>query len=219
MSVITISGQPGTSEEYVAGKVAESLGYRLVDRPMILDILKQYGIVEYDKLLDTPPHLFDGLAKDKRSANDLLNSIYLLFAKRGKVVISSKRAFISLEPFLNAFTIYLKADPAERLKKIMEWYQLGRKDADNFLREEEERRMGIIESMYNRKIDSLSPWTMVLDIHKLGLEKCIEIIVNANKKIAKADEVFGWQNGIPTTDTIETDPVMENTIDSVLGVG
>lgn len=216
MSVITISGQVGAGEQIVAHRVAESLGYRLVDRPVILEVLKQYGIVEYEKLLDTPPHLFDGLADEKRSANDFLNVLYLLFARRGRVVILSRRAFLSLEPFLNAFTVFLKSSVSERVKNIMRWEHLDEKGADEFIRDEEEKRKGIIESLHNRKLNSMDPWSLIVDVHKLGMDKVVDIIVEANKKISEADEAFGWQDGIPTTDTIETDSVMERAVDKVL---
>ncbi|MCA1753491.1 MAG: cytidylate kinase-like family protein, partial [Spirochaeta sp.] len=146
MSVITITGQVGAGEQLVAKKVAESLGYNLVDRPMIEELLTQYGIVEPEKLLDIPPQLFDGLSADKLTASDLLNSLYLVFAKRGNVVILSRRAFISLEPFLNVFTVFLKAVMSERIKSIMTEMHMDAKDAEAYIASEEERRRGIVKA-------------------------------------------------------------------------
>ncbi|MFN2311904.1 MAG: hypothetical protein ABR590_07590, partial [Spirochaetia bacterium] len=59
-------------------------------------------------------------------------------------------------------------------------------------------------------------WTLMADTHKLGIEGVIAMITKANSKIIEADEYFGWQDGIPTTDTIETDPVMEKTVDELM---
>jgi hypothetical protein len=33
--------------------------------------------------------------------------------------------------------------------------------------------------------------------------------------VAKYDELFGWQDGLPTIDTIEVDPIMEGVVDRV----
>lgn len=217
MSVITISGQAGAGDEFIAERVADGLGYRLVGRPEVVGILAQYGIVEYEKLLDDPPHLFDGLAGEKESANELLNKLYLFFAKRNNVVIHSRRAFVSLEPFLNVFAIFLKAPLGVRTRYVMQQKDVSQEEAEQLIRKEEETRQSIVESFYKRSSDSMKPWTMVVDTHKLGMEKVIEIIVAANRPVAKADGLLGWQDGIPTTDTIETDPVMENVVDKVLG--
>ena len=216
MSVITIFGQVGAGDHFVAKKVAENLGYHLVDRPLIEEVLKQYGIVDYEQLLDTPSRLFDGLADDKRNANDLLNSLYLLFAQRGNVVILSRRAFISLEPFINVFTVFLKAAKSERIKYIMREMSMDARAAEEYIAKEEEKSRGIVESIYNRKWDSMKPWTLIVDTHKLGLEKVITMITDANSKIAEADGYFGWEDGIPTTDTIETDPIMEKAVDALM---
>ncbi|MFW5729398.1 MAG: AAA family ATPase, partial [Spirochaetota bacterium] len=130
MSVVTISGQAGAGDEVVASRVADALGYRLIDRPVVLKVLEQYGIVEYEQLLDTPPHLFDGLGSEKQSANDLLNRLYLLFAKRNNVVIVSRRAYISLEPFLNSFAVFLKAPHNVRVRNVMKWEELSQAEAE-----------------------------------------------------------------------------------------
>lgn len=91
MSVITITGQVGAGEDELAKITAEALHYDLLERPLFEEILKEYGIVEYDKLLDSPPHFFDGLTNQKQNVNDLMNSMYLFFAKRNNCVIVSRR--------------------------------------------------------------------------------------------------------------------------------
>lgn len=216
MAVITISGQFGAGEDLVAERVAKTLAYRLVDRPLVLRVLEQYGIIDYEKLLDTPPHLFDGLGNEKQSANDLLNSLYLLFAKRNNVVISSRRAFISLEPFLNVLTVFLKAPESERIRNVMHWQGVNQKDATRLVRTEEERRHGILESLVKGCADSMAMWTITLDTYRLGMDVATNTIVAATSQVAKADSLYGWQDGIPTTETIETDHVMENVVDKVL---
>lgn len=216
MAVISISGQFGAGEDLIADRVAKTLAYRLVNRPVVLRVLEQYGIIDYEKLLDTPPHLFDGLGGEKQSANDLLNSLYLLFAKRNNVVISSRRAFISLEPFLNVLTVFLKAPESERIRNVMHWQGLSHKEARRLVRTEEERRRGILESLVKGCADSMAMWTIILDTHRLGMDVATNTIVAATRQVAKADNLYGWHDGIPTTETIETDHVMENVVDKVL---
>jgi cytidylate kinase len=216
MSVITITGQVGAGEDVLAEKTAEALGYKLVERPLFEEILKEYGIVEYDKLLDSPPHFFDGLSDQRSSVNDLLNGIYLFFAKQNKCVIMSRRAFLVLEPFINAINVFVKAPLSVRIDNIMRDEQIGEKEAAEKIREEEKIRRSIIEGFHNKSWESLELWSLIADSKKFGIERVADMIIEANREVAKSDELFGWQDGMPTTDTIEIDPVLETTIGRVL---
>jgi hypothetical protein len=63
--------------QILAGEVANHLGYRLADRSVFEEVLKEYGIVNFKEILDMPPRIFDSRAKKKRSAADTLNSMYV----------------------------------------------------------------------------------------------------------------------------------------------
>lgn len=217
MSVVTVTGQVGAGEELVAEKTAEALGYKLVERPLFEEILKEYGFVEYDKLLDSPPHFFDGLTDQRSSVNDLLNGIYLFFAKENNCVIVSRRAFLVLEPFINVINVFVKAPLSVRIDNIMRDEQIGEKAASEKIREEEKIRRSIVEGFYDGRWDSLELWSLIADSKKFGIHRVADMIIEANREVAKSDELFGWQDGMPTTDTIEIDPVLETTIERVLG--
>jgi HD-like signal output (HDOD) protein len=48
MSVITISRDFGSEGEYIAEKIAQTLGYHLVDKEFFTTVLNQYGLVWAD---------------------------------------------------------------------------------------------------------------------------------------------------------------------------
>lgn len=216
MSVITISGQVGAGGSIVARRVAKALGYKYVDRGVFEEVLKEYGIVDFKDLLDSPLHFLDLLAGEKRNTADLLNKMYLLFAKKNNIVINSRRAFLVLDPFINVLNAFLKAPPMVRIQNVMNWESIGERSAADYIKKEEQTRTKIIESFYKKKWDSIVPWTLVLNTHKLGLELAEKIIIDANAEVAKFDELYGWQDGFPTIDTIETDPILEKAVDKVL---
>lgn len=216
MSVITITGQVGAGEEELARKTAEALHYELLERPLFEEILKEYGVVEYAKLLDSPPHFFDGLSDQKQNVNDLMNSIYLFFAKRNNCVIVSRRAFLVLDPFINVINIFVKAPLSVRIDGIMKKEKVDDKRALDIITEQEKIRSGIVESFHNKSWDSLDLWSLIADSKKFGIQRVADMIIEANREVMKNDELFGWQDGMPTTDTIEIDPVLEKTIRRVL---
>ena len=220
MSVITITGQVGAGEDELARKTAEALHYELLERPLFEEILKEYGVVEYDKLLDSPPHFFDGLIDQKQSVNDLLNSIYLFFAKRNNCVIVSRRAFLVLDPFINVINVFVKAPLSVRIDTVMQQEKVDNKAALDIIKDQEKIRRGIVESFHNQSWDSLELWSLIADSKKFGISRVADMIIEANREVVKSDELYGWQDGMPTTDTIEIDPVLEKTIQRVLeGLG
>ena len=216
MAVITISGQVGSGENRLADQVSKKLGYRLVDRAVFEEVLKEYGIVDFKQLLDTPLHFLDQLAGEKRNTADLLNRMYLLFAKKNNIVLQSRRAFLVLDAFVNVVNVFLKAPLNFRIQNLMETEKIGERSAADRITREEKNREKIIESFYKRKVDSLAPWTLVIDTHKLGLDLAEKMIFDSIARASECDDICGWQNGFPTIDTIEPDPIMEKAVEKVL---
>ena len=68
MSVITISREFGSEGDTIAEKVAQALGYHLVDKAVIGSLLSQYGLVEFEKDYDVLPGFRERFSARKRSA-------------------------------------------------------------------------------------------------------------------------------------------------------
>jgi len=215
MAVITITGQMGTGEDLLAPKIAEKLGYQYVGRTIFEEVLKEYGIVNFKEMLDTPPHFLDRLAGEKRDTADLLNKMYFIFAKDNNIVLHSRRAFLVLDSFINVLNVFLKAPKTIRIQNLMSCEQIGERSATEKIQKEAHAREKIIESFYKKKWDSFSPWTLVLNTHKLGIELSEKFILEANSQVSMCDDVFGWQDGFPSIDTIEIDPILEKAVNKV----
>jgi cytidylate kinase len=216
MAVITITGLLGTGEDQLALSVAEKTGYQYIDRSIIEDVLKEYGIVDSKEVLDKPLHFLDTMGKEKRDTADLLNKMYLIFAKQNNVVLHSRRASLVLEPFVNVMNVLLKAPRIARIQYLIANESMEEQQAVKRIDQEELTRKKIIESFYKKEWDSFFPWALVLDTHKLGLEYCENVILESCTRIKTFDEAFGWQDGFPSVDTIEVDPILEKTINKVL---
>lgn len=216
MAVITVTGQFGAGGDQLAAGIVEKTGYLHVNRRTFEKVLKEYGIVNFKELLDAPLHFLDRLAGEKKSTSDLLNKMYLLFAKGNNVVLNSRRAFLVLESFVNVLNVFVKAPITERVQNLMDWESVSERSATEKIEQQEAIRRGIIESYYKKQWDSVSPWTLVVDTHKLGLDLSEKIILEANSQISKFDDVYGWQDGFPSIDTIETDPVLERAVKKVM---
>lgn len=216
MAVITITGLVGTGEKRLAKKIADNLGYIYANRSIFAEVLKEYGIVDSKELLDMPLHFFSPLAGELRNTADLLNKMYLVFAKRNNVVLHSRRAFVVLDSFASVLSVFLKAPRINRTQNLMTWEDISERAAVEKIEKEERTRKKIIGSYYKKEWDSLLPWTLVLNTHKLGLELCEKFIIESHAQVATLDDVFGWQDGFPSLDTIEVDPILEKAVNKVL---
>jgi cytidylate kinase len=215
MAVITVAEEYGAGAEVLSQDLAKELGYRLADRSVFEEVLKEYGIVNFKEIFDMPPRLFDSRAREKRNAADILNSMYLLFAKKNNTVILSRQAFLVLEPFVNVLSVFLKAPLSSRVRNIMKRQQVDETTAVSKIRAEEEIRTKIIESFYHKRWDSIALWDLVINTSLFGMDRTREMIVQASAAVAKYDDLFGWQDGLPTIDTIEVDPIMETVVDRI----
>lgn len=56
MPVVTIPGQVGSGDEYLGKRVAKALDHKFVNREVFEQVLKRYGIVRFEELLDSAPH-------------------------------------------------------------------------------------------------------------------------------------------------------------------
>ena len=216
MAVITIAGQLGAGGEQLALRLSQKLDYYYVDRKTFENVLKEYGIVDCCELLDQPLHFLDRFAGEKRDTADLLNKMYLIFAKQNNIILYSRRAYLVLESFVNVCNVFIKAPRATRIQNLMTWEEIGQRSATEKVQEEAQARKSIIESFYKKRWDSFSPWTLVLDTHKLGLELAERCILEANTRVAECDEVCGWQDGFPSIDTIEVDPILEKAVHKMM---
>jgi cytidylate kinase len=216
MAVITLAGQVGTGEKKLGIRVAKALNYKIVSRQVFEQVLKEYGIVRFEEILDSPPNFLDRYYGERHDAVDLLNKMYLIFAKMNNVVIVSRRAYIILRPFINVLNVFLKAPSAFRIRNFAEQHRLESKKAEDEVKSREKVRRKFIQSFYNQRWDSFHFISLVINVHKIGFDLAEKFIIEASKKLCTYDNQVGWQDGFPTIETIEIDTILEEAVNKVL---
>lgn len=218
MSVVTISGQVGSGYPDFGKRLAKTIGYKLVDRDVFRTVLIEYGFVDTEELLDTPPSIFERLGGDRHEAIALLNTMYHCFAKQDNLVIVSRRAYLVLHKYINVLNVFLESPLEERIRNVMKIRQVDEGDAEKIVRYNERVRIKLIESFYDEKWDSFLPFSLVVNTHKIGLDLTEKIIVEAASKLGTHDHHKKMQEkeAYLSIHDIETDPVLEDTIKKVL---
>lgn len=221
MSVVTIAGQAGSGSAEFGERLAKSIGYKLVNRGVFTTVLKEYGIVNTEKLLDTPPSLFERFekfGKERQEAINLLNKIYLCFAKQGNVVIVSEKAYLVLHSYINVLNVFLESPLEDRIKNVVINNHVSREEAEKIVLRGENVRIKFIESFYHNKWDSFLPFSLVVNTHTIGLDLTEKIVKEAATRLGTyGHHVKLREEGeYSYTDEIEVDPVLESFIKQLL---
>ena len=218
MSVVTISGQVGSGYPDFGKRLAKTIGYKLVDRDVFETVLIEYGFVDIEELLDTPPSIFERLGGDRHEAIALLNNMYHCFAKQDNLVIVSRRAYLVLHKYINVLNVFLESPLEERIQNVMKIRQVDEGEAEKIVRYNENVRIKLIESFYHEKWDSFLPFSLVVNTHKIGLDLTENIIVEAASKLGTQDHHIKMQEkkAYSSIHNIKTDPVLEDAVKKVL---
>ena len=111
MAIITISREMGSGGIPIAHKVAEKLGYRLIDGEAIMAVAKEYGLSPeaVEQADEKPPHFVDTLDSKQFLDLHLIELIILEAALKGNVVIYGRGGQDLLKMSVSALNHYRRS--------------------------------------------------------------------------------------------------------------
>ena len=212
MSVITFSREPCSGGTQIAESVAAKLGYKLVGKKTIEEVLLQYGLVGFDAAYDSMPNFWTRFDEETNQVVMMFNRVVLAMAKLGNVVIMGRGAFKVLAPYRDVLHVRVKSPFQYRLATFMERYSNFDEDrAKSALAEADKLRTSFLEIHYGVKWDSMSLFDLVIDTGKIPPRSAVSLVVKATKSIRDTisrDKV--------STDSIEVDHILLEATQKVL---
>ena len=186
MAVITISRQFGSGGEAVARLVAEKMGYLLVNKAMIIENLRSYGIRDdfFDQFDEKNFRTIDRAGyremeeKRRHYLETMHNFIYDL-AIRENLVILGRGGQVLFKDFPPALHIKVIAPLKDRLKSVCESYGLDEAVAARLIEEQDHDRQEYLRQIFGYNWLDLDLYHIILNTGVLGLEKAVNIVVNA----------------------------------------
>ena len=122
MRVITISREFGSGGSLLAEKVASALGYHLVDKTFISEVLRQYGLAEFDIEYEKQPGFWEGFDTERYERRDLmvrmLNQVVRAVARHGNVVILGRSGYAILAGLADVLHVRLQAPFDDRVATV-----------------------------------------------------------------------------------------------------
>jgi cytidylate kinase len=205
MAVITISRQVGSGGVSIGKKVAEILGYHFIDKNTLADVLKEYGMVEFEKVYDFSESFWDRFAPSRNRMVMMMNQSIKAIASHDNAVILGRGSYVVLGGFSNVLNVRIQAPLDYRVRRVMEQENIPDFDrAETIVKTRDKIRVDFVEFTYGVSWDKASDFDLVIDTSKVAPEKAAAWLV---------ETVRGWHiDQEPTTDAIEVDPILERFI-------
>lgn len=210
MTVITISREFGSGGDALAERVSKALGYHLVDKAFISEVLRQYGFVEFDEEYEKQPGFWAGFDADKAERRELmvhmLNQVVRTVAHHGNVVILGRSGYAILEGLADVLHVRLQASVRDRVARVASEQGLPLDAAAELIEQKDKIRTSFIESFYR------VPWeaTHAFD---LAINTALIPVETATAWVIEAARLRGGDPGDkPTTRMIEIDPVLQSAV-------
>jgi cytidylate kinase len=205
MAVITISRELGSNGDIIANMVCEKLGYRRVDKAIMMHIAQDAGVdvetvLEKERDVAQRARLVSGemtslyrkqaSAFEKKGALDdqtyeqVVHETLERFAREGNVLIVGRGGQMALSAWPTALHVRLYAPPEARVRRLMERENLLQLEAERRIEQSDEQKRQYIRHWHNNADWRNSKYYhLSIDTARISTEAAVQIIILAAQDI------------------------------------
>ncbi|MGK2945160.1 MAG: cytidylate kinase family protein [Desulfuromonadales bacterium] len=183
MAIITISREMGSGGIPIAHKVAEELGYRLIDGEAIMEAAEAYGLSAeaVEQADEKPPHFVDTLDSKQFLDLHLIELIILEAALKGNVVIYGRGGQDLLKDVNSVLRTRIIAPFEDRVERWAEREWLDPDRARYLVRKSDQQRAGFIMYYFDRNWEDSVHYDLTINTQRLSVDTAVQIICNSVK--------------------------------------
>lgn len=183
MAIITISREMGSGGIPIAHKVAEKLGYKLIDGEAIMEAAKSYGLSPeaVEQADEKPPHFVDTLDSKQFLDLHLIELIILEAALKGNVVIYGRGGQDLLKDISSVLRTRIIAPFEDRVERWAEREWLDPDRARYLVRKSDQQRAGFIKYYFDRNWEDSVHYDLTINTQRLSEETAVKIICDSVK--------------------------------------
>lgn len=213
MNTIVISRLVGSEAGIIAQRLADTLGYDLIDKSILQGTLQQYGLTQFGKLYTSPPNLWDVANSKNLQIVSMLNDTMKALAHRGRTVILARGGYVTLSKYADVLNVRLQAPYSVRVNRVMAREDhMGRREAKEFVAADDKARMKFVKRFYNQKWADATDFDLVLNTDVIPTQTAEEWIIKAAQML----ESKGLEAKAPSAKQVEIDPLLLDAIDQAL---
>ena len=178
MAIITISREMGSGGIPIAHKVAEQLGYRLIDGEAIMEAAEAYGLSPeaMEQADEKPPHFVDTLDSKQFLDLHLIELIILEAALKGNVVIYGRGGQDLLKDVGSVLRTRIIAPFEDRVERWAEREWLDPDRARYLVRKSDQQRAGFIKYYFDRDWEDSVHYDLTINTQRLSEDMAVKII-------------------------------------------
>lgn len=188
MAIINISRQPYSFRNEIAVEIADRLDYRLIDKSLINNKVKDFHYNFSDELHhlanEKKPGFFKDFFKTPQLYNCLVQSIILKEASHDNVVVNGRGGqYILNQPYVLNIRVVAPFD--RRCSYLEKKEGVNHGIAEKRLKKKDHERENFIRYLFKKDISEPSPYDLIFKHHKLDTEIIIATILSFVEKIEK----------------------------------
>lgn len=181
--IITIARQCGSGGHEIGKELASRLGMELYDRKKLEKEAKKLGKFDENKEFfqeKAVNSLLYSIAVSYGESNPMERSFQMLRElTQGKpAVIIGRCSGAVYEKDPDATTIFLHADKACRVKRVMERDSISEKEATRMIKEVDEKRSSFHKFCTGKAWEDASQYQLSIDTGKISISDAADMIVN-----------------------------------------
>lgn len=199
-TIITIGRQCGSGGHTIGKKVSEKLGIPFYDKEIIKEVAKKSGLSEETiekkgEYSATNSFLFNVATRgiSAYNASDIsslpiaeqINAYQTEYikeiAEKGSCVIVGRSADYILADRSDTLNVFICGKLEDRMARVVAEYDIAEKDAKSHITERDKKRSKYYKHITDRVWGLAENYDLCLNSSKLGIEKCIEAILDCYK--------------------------------------
>jgi len=189
MPIVTIAHETGSGGPEIGMALAERLGYRYVDREMLSQAAKQYGVVEdkLERLDEKKPSLFERFDVETRQYITVLQSGLLDVAEQDNVIINSRGGQILLRGIAHVLRVRVIASFETRVKRVLKKMTGQGETVDlrttaEMVRRSDNEKAGRIRYLYDVDWGDPALYDLVINTEKLSVSAAVDLIADVVRR-------------------------------------
>lgn len=180
MAIITISRGTFSGGQSLAQCAAEKLGYRCVPRVALHEAAKRYGVSdeELSKATSETPGILERLSSERARYLACARAALVREVKDDNVVYHGLAGHFLLQGVPHVLRVRVIANMEFRIKGAMERTKLNRKEALEYLRKADEKRIKWTRFLYHVDWHDPSLYDITINLEHISLNNACEILCN-----------------------------------------
>jgi cytidylate kinase len=181
MSIITISRGAFSGGQALSERVSSLLGYRSIDREVLIEASRRYGIPEakLDEVLETIPHWWKRWVESLRLYRITLQAAMCEVAQGGNLIYHGRAGHELFPGIAHVLKVHLTAPLEFRIEQVKRRKGLDREAATQYIKQVDRARTLRLQELFGTDWRDPTRYDLVLNIAQMKLETAAHLIAEA----------------------------------------